>query len=604
VTAPSTPRSKPSRRRRRRIRTKFLVFLAVAASFLLLVGRGAAQIIAQVSCSSNEVVLNVAVSTDIAPAIQRIADSFNSQQRRADGRCVSVSVDSESPAMAAAQVDGQRPAPDPGIDSWIPDSSLWVGQARQLPLGAKTVQPAGFSVALSPLMLVMPQNAAARTSAFGKAGWRLLLPHSAGGPAVPSGFRVDLPDPSQSAAGLATLIEIGRLLGPGTAAAAAPRHRRPGTAARVRFTRFVYASGVTSYFDDKNSLRSFVSLAAPPLNGDPVTVTTEQAVLAYDEENAGQPLAASYPTGSKATLGSQELDYPYVLTTSNPLRLAAARLFGQALTEPFAQGVIRYLGFRSGHNVPDRFAPAYGLTKQLLQVAAPPTSNEAPAALQVWHKLDLGSRSLTLVDVSSSMAKPADPANPAGPTLEKELTQTATLGLSLFPDSANIGLWEFADHLQHGKPYKQLVSVGPLPQNLGIISRRAELQKINGSLPPTGGPRVALYGSILDAYKYMQRTYQPNFYNAVIVLASGLDNAPGDITATELLKKLRIFRNSPRKVAVVIIAFNTSADFPMLKKIALTTGGQAYEITDPARVVQVFYQALAHRLCGQGCVAP
>ena len=602
MTAPSTPHSKPSRRRRRRFRTKSLVFLAVAACFLLFVGRGTAQIIGLDSCSNNQVVLKVAVSTDIAPAIQRIADNFNSRQRQADGRCVSVSVDAESPAMATAQVDGQRPAPDPAIDSWIPDSSLWVDQARQLVLGAKTVRPAGFSVALSPLMLVMPQNAAARTSAFGKAGWRLLLPHSAGGPAVPSGFRVDLPDPSQSAAGLATLIEIGRLLGPGTAAA--PRHRRPVTAARVRFTRFVYSSEVTSYFDDKNSLRSFVSLAAPPLNGEPVTVTTEQAVLAYDEENAGHPLAASYPTASKAALGSQELDYPYVLTASNPLRLDAARLFGRALTEPFAQGVIRYLGFRSGRNVPDRFAASYGLSTQLLQVARPPAPSEVPTAIQAWKKLDLGSRSLSLVDVSSFMAKPADPANPTGPTLESELTRTASLGLALFPDSANIGLWEFADHLQHGKPYKQLVSVGPLPQNLGVISRRAELQRINGALPPTGGPHVALYGTILDAYKYMQKTYKPNFYNAVIVLASGLDNAPGDITAQDLLKKLTILSNSPHKVAVVIIAFNTSADFPMLKKIALTTGGQAYEITDPSRVVQVFYQALAHRLCGHGCVAP
>ena len=42
----------------------------------------------------------------------------------------------------------------------------------------------------------------------------------------------------------------------------------------------------------------------------------------------------------------------------------------------------------------------------------------------------------------------------------------------------------------------------------------------------------------------------------------------------------------------------------MLKKIALATGGQAYRITDPSRVAQVFYQALAHRLCGHSCVAP
>jgi len=591
VTVPSSPRTKPSRRRKRRIRTRSLVLLAVAASFLALVGRGAAQLVAQVSCSNNQIVLNVAVSPDIAPAIQRIADYFNPQQRRADGRCVSVSVNSEAPALAAGQIDGQRGAPNPPVDAWIPDSSLWVDQARNFPLGAKTVQPAGFSVALSPLMLVMPKIAAAHVPAFGKVGWRILLPRKAGGPIVPAGVRVDLPDPSQSAAGLATLIEIGRMLG-------------RGTAARVRFTRFVYSSAVTSYFGDSNSLRSFVSLAAPPLSGDPVTVTTEQAVLSYDKQNAGQPLAASYPTASTTALGSPELDYPYVLTTSNHLRLDAAAQFGNALTTPYAQSVIRYLGFRSGKNVPDRVAAAYGLTRQLLQVANPPNANEAPAALAVWRKLDLGSRSLTLVDVSSFMAQPADPANPTGPTLEQELNRTAALGLGLFPDSANIGLWEFADHLQGAKPYKQLVSVGPLPQNMGLFSRRAELQRINGHLPPDGGPHVALFGTILDAYKYMQQTWKPNFFNAVIVLAAGLDNAPGDITATELLKKLRILSMSTHKVAVVIIAFNTSADFHLLKQIALTTGGQAYEIRDPSRVVQVFYQALAHRLCGHGCVAP
>jgi Ca-activated chloride channel homolog len=148
------------------------------------------------------------------------------------------------------------------------------------------------------------------------------------------------------------------------------------------------------------------------------------------------------------------------------------------------------------------------------------------------------------------------------------------------------------------------VSVGPLPQNVGLISRRAQLERINGSLPPTGGPRVALYQSILDAYKYMQSTYKPKYFNAVIVLAAGLDNASGDLTAQRLLKELTSLSMSPRKVAVIIIAFNPSADFHMLKKIALTTGGQAYMITDPARVAQVFYQALAHRLCFNGCVAP
>src|SRR5258708_38634113 len=94
----------------------------------------------------------------------------------------------------------------------MPDPSRGGDHARGFALGAKTVQPAGYSVAMSPLLLVMPRAAAARTPAFGKAGWRLLLPRSAGGPAaVPAGFRVDLPDPSPSAGGMAGPIRNSRL---------------------------------------------------------------------------------------------------------------------------------------------------------------------------------------------------------------------------------------------------------------------------------------------------------------------------------------------------------------------------------------------------------
>jgi hypothetical protein len=556
---------------------------------MLMFGLGTSAIASHVSCRSDPVLINVAVSNDIAPAIQRVAQLFNREQHRALGRCVVAQIDPGSPAEAAALIDGQQPAgSQPPIDAWIPDSSLWVDEAQQFPLGAQTVQPAGFGVATSPLMLVMPPAAAAKTAAFSRAGWRLLLPSSAGGPRGPTGLRVDLPDPSQTAAGLATLIEIGRLLG-------------HGQAARVNFARFVYSSAVTSYFDDPSALASFVSLAAPPLDGIPVTVTSEQAVLAYDEANPGRALAARYPTGTRSMLGSPRLDYPYVLTTSSRLRLAADGAFGQMLRGRYASAVIRFANFRSAAGVPDRFPSSYGLSSQLLQIAPPASSVAAPTSLQVWNKLALGSRDLALVDISAAMAKPG---SPGGPSYEREFTQTASLGLALFPDTTEIGEWEFAANLDRGLPYKQVVPVGPLPADIGPISRRSTLEKTNVGIQPNGGPQVALYGSILGAYRYMLATYQQKFVNTVLVLTSGVENAPGDITAKDLIAKLKKLSDPRRRVAVIVIVFGGAGNFAELQKIAASTGGQAYLITDPTQVAKVFFQAVAHRLCDPHCVAP
>src|SRR6185437_15594653 len=102
------------------------------------------------------------------------------------------------------------------------------------------------------------------------------------------------------------------------------------------------------------------------------------------------------------------------------------------------------------------------------------------------------------------------------------------LGLALFPDSAQIGLWEMADKVNGNLPYKQLVSVGPLPAKLGLISRRQQLVQIDSSLRPLPNTPLALNQSILAAYKQMSVTYQPKSTNAVIVMTAGVGTAPGD----------------------------------------------------------------------------
>jgi hypothetical protein len=576
-------------RRQRRVSIKILVALAVVAASGLMVTLAAQANAARRLCRAAPLVASVAVSPDIAPAVKTVGQLFNGQRHLVAGRCAEVRIIPAAPATVAARVDGQGSAHGlPAVDAWIPDSSLWVDVARSFPMGARSVQPTGADVAHSPLMIVMPALAAARVPAFGvSVGWKFLLPASDGGPPASQHLRVDLPDPSQSAAGLATLVQIGRLLG-------------NGSAARTAFAKFVFSAEVTSGFTGPQGLTPFITLAQPPLNGNPVTVTSEQAVLQYDRSRPDQPLAARYPWNPSSTLGSPELDYPYVVTSSQSAQLTAAREFGKLLGQSYAAGVVRFAGFRSGNDVADVAPRQYGLASQLLKLAPPASASQAQTTLQAWQRVGANARDLALVDVSAPMATPVGP----GITLEQELGQTAGLGLSLFPDNTHMGLWEYADKLSGSRPYKQLVPVGPLTGELGLISRRQQLMEANHALKPLPHSAAALNSAILAGYKHMLAGYQPKYANALLVLTSGADNAKDDISLADLLAQLHRLYNPDRPVQIVIVVFSAHSNFAAMQQIAGATAGSAYEITKPAQVGKVFFEAIARRICQSSCAAP
>src|SRR5581483_1432179 len=148
------------------------------------------------------------------------------------------------------------------------------------------------------------------------------------------------------------------------------------------------------------------------------------------------------------------------------------------------------------NGVGNEIPAADGIAQQPMTLAQPATPGEAQTVLQAWNKLQIGSRDLTLIDASAAMATPSGVGSL---TLEQAMAQTANLGLALFPDSAQIGLWEMADKVNGNLPYKQLVSVGPLPAKLGLISRRQQLVQIDASLRPLPHKPLALNQSILAA---------------------------------------------------------------------------------------------------------
>jgi Ca-activated chloride channel homolog len=577
------------RARSRRIGTAKLVAFAVAVSAVCMVTLTARAVISRASCSQAPVLINVAASNDIAPAIQAVARAFNNHNFTAAGRCVQVQVTQGDSAAEAGQIDGQASLRGvTPIDAWIPDSSLWVDVVRTYPIGAQDVQPTGESVARSPLLLVTTAAVAAKTHIFDTPpSWSALLPADYGGPPASLGLGVDLPDPTDSAAGLASMIEVSRELG-------------YGAGARTAFTKFVFSVESTENFDSPSALQQFVQSTGAPFYRQAITVASEQAVLAYDRTSPRAPLVARYPSGTTAALGSPQLDYPYVLTTSAAAPLQAATEFGNYLQSSYARATVRYYGFRSPNGRPDVMPASSGLGSQPLQLATAVSPGEAASSLQVWERLGLGSRDLTLIDVSPAMNKLAGIGTL---TLEQELTQTAARGLALFPDSTHMGLWEMGRSKSAATPYTELVSVGPLPADYGVITRRAQLQQITETLT-TGNGVLALHDAILAAYKHMIATYAPNYANAVLVLTSGVDSAPGDMSLSALLSNLRTLDNSSRKVEIVVIMFGQQGNFAELQQIASTTGGVAYQISNPAEVGKIFIEAIAQRICQQGCAAP
>lgn len=543
----------------------------------------AKAVISRADCSNRPLLVNLAASFDISPAIMTIARSFNKQYITTAGRCVEVQVTPGEPAAVAAQIDGQDSlhglAP---VDAWIPDSSDWVDEARSYAQGAEVVQPTGITVARSPIMLVTSPLVAEQTKLFaGPPSWNLLLPSGYGGPPGSMGLNVDIPDPTDSAVGLSTLIELTRELG-------------TTVQGRSGFTKFVYSAQDTEEFDSATALQQFMASTEVSRA---VTEASEQAVVAYDRANPRIPLAAVYPTGSTSQLGSPELDYPYVVTSTNSAMSQAALAFGRYLQTPYAQSVIRYNGFRSADGAADKFPADSGLSGQPFQVAAPPSASEVSTNLVSWQRLGLGSRDLAILDDSAAMGVNS---GVDGLTLEQLLTQTAARGLSLFPATTDLGLWEVPNSADAASTYKSILPMGSLTAQYGLITRREQLQEIIQTMTKTSDHPMHLYDAILAGYQEMTSTYAANYSNAVLVLTAGFDGH-GDMGLSSLLTQLRHLYNPSRKVEIVALQFGTAGNFAALDQIATATGGAAFQVQNPLDIGRIFISTIARRMCAEGC---
>ena len=569
--------------RKRRTRTAALTGLAAAIAVAFLLALGAWAVVARAACTSHPVVVHVTASSDIGPVVRHLGRYFNGLHRQVNGRCVQVAVTTEPPGTVAAQLARTVPRHGPQPDAWVPDSSLWAGLASRAAAGAGHARPTGITLARTALVIVMPRPAAALAPVFGSSvSWKFLLPQSAGGPASALGLHVEFPDPATSATGLVALTELRRLSGRGAAARAA----LAGFAVHVQVEP---AAG----HPPLGPLATWAPLPRAGATSAPVTITTEQAVVQFDRAHPRRPLAVRYPAE-----GSQELSYPYVLTATNPLTVAAAGKFGALLRSAYAASYVRYAGFRSGNGVAGSWPASFGLTRSGPHLLRPLTPPQAETALRTWQQLSLGSRDLALIDISSAMAIRA---RPGGPDLEWVLYRGAGSGLAPFPDSTQMGLWTFPSRIVDGLSYQELVPVGPLSDILGPVTRRQRIQRLAQSSQPVPAAWAPLYTTILNAYQQMLATYQPRHANAVLVMTAGVDRDPGDISAVTLVRELQVLYDPKRPVKIVAIMLGREGDLRALRQIAATTRGQATSVTRYSRLGQVIFRTISHALCQPSC---
>jgi len=573
--------------RKRRTRTAALTGLSAAIAVTLLLALGARAVVTRTDCTNHPLVVNVVAAGEIGPVVRHLGQYFNRTRPQVSGHCVRVAVTAEPPGAVAAQLAGKAPH-GPQADAWIPDSGLWAALAGQTANGAGRVRLSGITLARTALVIAMPRSAAARSPAFGTAvSWKFLLPQNAGGPASALGLHVEFPDPASSITGLVALTELQRLCGRGEAAQTA-------LASFAVHVQTEPAPGGTP------PLASLATWVPPPGTGAataaPVTVTTEQAVIQFDRAHPGQPLAVRYPAE-----GSQELSYPYVLTSTDSLRLAAAGRFGELLRSAYAASYARYEGFRSGNGVAGDWPAMSGLTRSGPRLLALPSPAQAGTALRTWQQLSMGARALTLIDTSAAMTARV---RPGGPDLEQMLARGAGDGLALFPDSTQMGLWTFPSHIVDTLSYQQMVPIGPIADPLGPLTRRQLIERLARSrLLPVRGTQGALYSAILNAYQLMLATYQPRRINVVLVLTAGVDRDRSDISAASLVDDLRVLHDPRRPVRIVAIMLGRAGDLRALRRIAATTNGQAVAITRSSRLGQVIFQTVTRALCRPSCAS-
>ena len=564
-----------------------LVLGGMTAGYVYLVHR---------SCSGNDHAL-IAASQDVTPILESLNKDWAATKPAVAGRCVSVSVEAKDSALMATELGGNdwdATATDPAPDVWVPASSVWIRQAATDSDAEKRIPDRQPSLARTPTVIAMPRSMATAIGWPDKIDfdWKSLADDAGNADFWKTAghddwghFQLDMTNPTNSTAGLLTLMAIADGDGDGNISDA-----EQAGLLKLKQTMNKYLSDTAdvtaalSKADASSSASALQTVSAFP--------ALEQDVITYNKTDPKEPLVAIYPKS-----GSYDADHPYLILTNdapwvkrNPGGSAAAAAFLAYARSAKGRNAFLSAGFRDSNRVGSAaLTEANGVTPVVgplpRAILVPDSVNQT---LTRWTAVTRPTNVLLVMDVSGSMNNVA-----IGKKTRLDLAKAAAAeAVSQFSDDSNVGFWVFSGGYPGNKMYKPVVPLGTLGDTMPITGKTRKQEMIDQITSlKAPGQQTGLYDTVAAAQAAVAANFVPDATNMVVLMTDGQD-VGSSIDLNALKVKLTKNKQSKTAVPVVTIAYGNEADVGVLNQISRTSGTIALTATSTFDINQVLLGAL------------
>ncbi|MFZ4585907.1 MAG: extracellular solute-binding protein [Acidimicrobiia bacterium] len=564
----------------------------------------------------NCTVVNTVVSSEKVELLTALAKGFNGSKAAAiNGGCAFVRVSKKASGSATQLLAGDWPDPDangPQPAIWSPASSAWISILNQSRAqnNAPVMTGPATSFMNTPLVIAMPRKMAealgwpntpigyADIVALAKdpQGW------AAKGHPEWGQFKLGKTNPNYSTSGLHFTIAEYYAATNKTKGLSLEDLKDPAVSqyARDVESSVVHYGDITMTFlnnwfrnDARGTALQYVSAVG----------VEEKSVIDYNRGNPDgildpgekprpprEPLVAIYP--KEGTLFS---DNPLMVVNAPWVSAKAkegAQKFIDFVRQPDNQRKVLEYGFRPGNPSVSLAAPIAqqngvdpNQPQNLLELPTPPVLT---GVLEQWAQVRKSARVLMVIDVSGSMG---DSASDSSTETKLDLAKRAAINsLGQFADTDQVGLRIFSTGISRNEPtdYLDVVPVAAMSQNREVLRRR-----IDDLVPTRGTPLYTVTG---DSFRTMERQYDPQAINAIVLLTDGRNEDPRNSDLNKLVATLRADSEgeSQKPVRIFTIGYGQDANATELREISDATNAAYYSASNPTTIDAVFQSVVSN----------